>query len=66
MNSMKHRVLSQTTREPLDALELHVLAKAYYAAWWRVHGSEPIGKHAIPSLEVVIDFRDSPENGTHE
>lgn len=53
---MAHRIVKQSTGEPLDALELHVLAKAYYAAWRRLNGSEPIHEHAIPSLDVLIDF----------
>lgn len=53
---MNYRILKQTTGEPLAALELHVLAKAYHAAWRRMHGSEPIRSHAIPSLDMLIDF----------
>ncbi|MEY4600125.1 MAG: hypothetical protein RLZZ445_2922 [Pseudomonadota bacterium] len=37
-------------------MELHLLAQAYYAAWWRVHNSEPILEHAVPSLDLLIDF----------
>ena len=53
---MIYQILKQTTGEPLGALELHVLAKAYHAAWRRMYGSEPIRGHAIPSLDVLIDF----------
>ena len=53
---MNYRVFRQSSRERLDALELHLLARAYYAAWWRVHNSEPILEHGIPSLDLLIDF----------
>lgn len=53
---MNYRVMKQHTFERIDALELHLLARAYYAAWKRVHQSEPIHEHAIPSLNLLIYF----------
>jgi hypothetical protein len=53
---MHYRILSQTTREPLDALALHVLARAYSAAWQHIHRSAPLHQHHIPSLDLLIDF----------
>lgn len=53
---MNYRVMKQHTFERIDALELHLLARAYYAAWKRVHQSEPIHEHAIPSLDLLIYF----------
>mgnify|MGYP006297504781 CR=1 FL=1 len=53
---MNYRVMKQHTFERVDALELHLLARAYYAAWKRVHDSEPIHEHAIPSLNLLIYF----------
>ena len=53
---MNYRVMKQYTFERIDALELHLLARAYYAAWKRVHDSEPIHEHAIPSLNLLIYF----------
>ena len=53
---MNYRTFKKSSRKRLDALELHLLARAYYAAWWRVHNSEPILEHAIPSLDLLIDF----------
>lgn len=53
---MIYRILKQTTQEPLDAMELHVLVRAYSAAWQHIHESEPIRQHAIPSLDLLIDF----------
>jgi hypothetical protein len=48
--------MKQHSFERIDALELHLLARAYYAAWKRVHQSEPIHEHAIPSLNLLIYF----------
>ena len=56
---MRYRILNQATQEPLDALELHVLVKAYVAAWQRMNQSVPIQQHTIPSLGLLIDFSDS-------
>lgn len=53
---MNYRILKKSSYERLDALELHLLARAYYAAWRRVHDSEPIHEHAIPSLDLLIFF----------
>jgi len=53
---MNYRVMKQHSFERIDALELHLLARAYYAAWKRVHDSEPIHEHAIPSLNLLIYF----------
>lgn len=53
---MIYRILRQTTREPMDELEFHVLARAYYAAWCCVHDSEPLREHAIANLDLLIDF----------
>ena len=53
---MRYRLMTQTTHEPLDALDLHVLARAYSAAWRRLYQSTPIRQHAIPSLNLLIDF----------
>lgn len=35
---------------------MHVLAKAYRAAWRSVHASEPAGSHVIAGADLVIDF----------
>ena len=37
---MSYRIINQATGEPLDAIELHVLARAYQAAWQRL-GYQP-------------------------
>jgi hypothetical protein len=39
-----------------DAVEVHVLARAYHAAWRALYSSEPVGRHTIASLGLTIDF----------
>ena len=53
---MEYRLLDTRTGAPLDMLELHVLARAYYAAWRVVHGPEPEGLHPMPALNALIDY----------
>lgn len=53
---MNYRVMKRGSYEHLDAIELHLLARAYYAAWRHLHGSEPIHEHVLPSLDLVIYF----------
>ena len=53
---MSFRVFTLSSGDPLDTVEMHVLAKAYRAAWRAQYASEPTGAHAIERLGVVIDF----------
>jgi hypothetical protein len=53
---MSFRVFSYSNGEPLDTVEMHVLAKAYRAAWRSLNASEPVGAHLIERLDVVLDF----------
>jgi len=50
--------------EPLDTLELHVLARAYRAAWRSIHAGDPMGWHVIDSLHVMIVFGDGLQSGS--
>lgn len=50
------RLYSNTTGEPVDTVEMHVLAKAYRAAWRSVHANEPTGCHVIAGADLLIDF----------
>jgi hypothetical protein len=43
--------------QPVDALEAHVLARAYGEAWYALHLCEPVGQHVIRGLDLAIDFR---------
>ena len=56
---MEYRLLDTRTGAPLDMLELHVLARAYYAAWRVVHGPEPKGLHPVAALHALIDYEPS-------
>lgn len=58
---MNYRVFDLKTRVPLDTLELHVLARAYHAAWRAVHGFTPERQHPLPMLNVALEFNDSSE-----
>jgi len=58
---MNYRIINQATRESLDAIELHVLARAYQAAWQRMHDCKPLFEHAIPDLNLLIDFLPEPQ-----
>jgi hypothetical protein len=42
--------------EPIDALEAHVLARAYGDAWFAFFLCEPVGHHVIEGLDLAIDF----------
>jgi len=53
---MKYQLLKQSNCDSMEVLELHVLARAYHSAWRRIHGSEPRHQHALPSLDLLIDF----------
>jgi hypothetical protein len=57
---MTFRVFNRSSGEPLDTVEMHVLAKAYRAAWRSQFTSDPVGSHVIEGLDLVIDF-----GGTH-
>lgn len=56
---MNYRVSDLRTRAPLDTLELHVLARAYYAAWLAVHGVTPESRHPMPMFNASFEFDDS-------
>jgi len=53
---MTFRIFSYSNGEPLDTVEMHVLAKAYRAAWRSRFTHDPIGVHLIEALDVAIDF----------
>jgi hypothetical protein len=62
---MDYRVFDLETRAPLDTLELHVLARAYYAAWRVVHGTPPEGRHPLPMFNVFFEFDASSAKPLH-
>ena len=63
MTQPQHSIYSWPGMEPLDTLELHVLARAYRAAWCSIHAGDPMGWHVIDSLHVMIVFGTRPVPG---
>ena len=61
---MTFRVFSHSSGEPLDTVEMHVLAKAYRAAWRSRFIHDPAGVHVIETLDLVIDFGGADLSGT--
>src|SRR5262245_41197893 len=53
---MTFRVFSRSSGKPLNTVEMHVLAKAYRAAWRSQFIHDPAGVHVIEALDLVIDF----------
>ena len=39
-----------------DRIELHVLARAYFAAWVILHGAPPQGRHWLKKLGVELVY----------
>jgi len=54
--SMQYTLYSCSTHEAIDTVEMHVLAKAYRAAWRSMWASDPAGPHLVNGLDLVIDF----------
>ncbi|HEU5284290.1 MAG TPA: HD domain-containing protein [Burkholderiales bacterium] len=53
---MHYTLYSRSTREPIDTVEMHVLAKAYRTAWRSMWAGDPAGPHALGALDLIIDF----------
>jgi len=58
---MHYNLYSCSTREAIDTVEMHVLAKAYRAAWRSMWASDPAGPHPMNALDLMIDFGPSRE-----
>ena len=54
--SPEHAIYLHSNGEPLHTVEMHVLARAYRAAWRSQFASEPRGPHVIASLDVLFVF----------
>jgi len=63
MTQLEHSICCCSSMEPLDALEMHVLARAYRAAWRSLHARDPVSRHIIESLDVMIVFGNQPHPG---
>ena len=53
---MDYSVSRLCNSQPVDALEAHVLARAYGDAWYALYLCEPVGQHVIEGLDLTIDF----------
>ena len=54
---MTFKVFSSSSGEGApNTVEMHVLAKAYRAAWRSQFINDPAGVHVIETLDLVIDF----------
>ena len=53
---MNYRIFSHSSGEPLDTVNMHVLARAYRAAWRSLFAREPVGPHSIDALDVLFVF----------
>jgi hypothetical protein len=51
-----YSVFFHSSGEPLHSIEMHVLARAYRAAWRSQFASEPLGHHVIAPLDVLLVF----------
>jgi hypothetical protein len=58
---MKYHITDSSSGTRLDAVVMHVLARAYYTAWQDRYGFAPSGVHAIRALRVLIDFGSDEE-----
>jgi len=63
MTQPEHSIYSWSSMEPLDTLEMHVLARAYRAAWRSLHSRDPVSRHVIESLDVMFVFGCPPHAG---
>jgi len=52
----EYSIFCQSNGEPLHAVEMHVLARAYRTVWRSLFASDPLGPHVIPPLDVLFVF----------
>ena len=53
---MDYRVFSASSGEEDSSTEAHVFARAYRTAWRSAYASDPVGRHRVDGLELIIDF----------
>ncbi len=53
---MEYSIFSYSSGEPLDTVAMHVLARAYCAAWRSVYMCDPVGPQVLRALDVEIVF----------
>jgi hypothetical protein len=57
---MDYRVFSASSGEEDSSTEAHVFARAYRAAWRSAYACDPVGRHRVDGLELIIDFGGDP------
>ena len=53
---MEYIMFIRSSGESLDTVEMHVLARAYRAAWRSLFARDPIGPHVFAALDAVFVF----------
>ena len=53
---MEYTIFCHSSGESLHTVEMHVLARAYRAAWRSLFATDPLGPHVILPLDVLIVF----------
>ena len=53
---MDYSIFSHSSGEALRTVEMHVLAKAYRAAWRSLFARDPVGPYVIAALDVLFVF----------
>jgi len=53
---MEYTIFTYSSGEPLDTVDMHVLARAYRAAWRTLFARNPVGAHIIAALDVMFVF----------
>ena len=60
---MEYSIFSHTSGEPLQTVDMHVLARAYRTAWRSRFGRDPAGPHVIAALDVLFVFSEEGAEG---
>jgi hypothetical protein len=55
---MEYSIFSNSSGEPLQTVEMHVLARAYRTAWRSLFARNPVGPHFIAALDVLFVFNE--------
>ena len=58
-----YSIFSYSSGEPLQTVDMHVLARAYRAAWRSRFARNPVGPHVIAALDVVFVFAEEGVEG---
>lgn len=53
---MDYAIYTRSSGEPLNTVEMHVLARAYHTAWRTLFARDPVGAHSIEALDLLLVF----------